>query len=318
MTDPASIVFGPLRSRRFGLSLGINNVPGKRCAYSCVYCQAGPPSLLGFDRGSFFHPEAIATAVQEAVRLSRVRGEHIDHLTFAPAGEPTLDTGIGRAIELLKPLGIPVAVLSNGVVVGREDVAADLSHADWVSLKVDAGSARLWHTVNRPAQGLDLPTVRDGMRRFALTFPGRLTTETMLVDRLNTSPEELEAIAAFVAELRPATAYVAVPTRPPAAPIAHVPPAAVVFALCEMLERRGLRVERLTGESDQPFEGGGDVVRNLLDITTVHPVQRYEAEQLLSRCGASWDVVERLVQEGRLKRIVHAGREFLVRGDDPA
>jgi wyosine [tRNA(Phe)-imidazoG37] synthetase (radical SAM superfamily) len=314
-SPPVSAVFGPLRSRRFGLSLGINNVPGKRCAYSCVYCQAGSPALLGFERNSFFHPEAVATEVREAVRAARARGEHIDHLTFAPAGEPTLDIGIGRIIELIKPIGIPVVVLTNGVVVGRADVAVDLAAADWVSIKVDAVTPRLWHVLNRPARGLDLDMLKDGMRRFARTFPGRLTTETMLVDGLDTLPEELEAIATFVAELRPAVAYVAVPTRPPAVDGVHAPTAAVVDDLCARLERRAVTVERLTGvpEPGQPGAGGGDLERTLLDVTEVHPVQRHEVEELVRRCHSSWEVVEELIRRGRLERVVHAGREFLVR-----
>jgi wyosine [tRNA(Phe)-imidazoG37] synthetase (radical SAM superfamily) len=105
--------FGPVPSRRLGRSLGINNIPPKACTYSCVYCQVGRTSEMQVERRSFYDPEEVVQDVWDRVQRSTEAGETIDYLTFVPDGEPTLDVHLGREIELLKPLGIPIAVITN-------------------------------------------------------------------------------------------------------------------------------------------------------------------------------------------------------------
>ncbi|MGM0627971.1 MAG: radical SAM protein, partial [Candidatus Fermentibacterota bacterium] len=175
------IAFGPVPSRRLGRSLGVNNIPPKTCTYACVYCQLGTTGRIRMDRQELYAPEELASAVRDKVAASREKGESIDYLTFVPDGEPTLDVNLGRHMELLRPLGIPIAVISNASLVWREDVRSDLSGADWVSLKADAASEDVWRRVNRPHGRLDLQAIQEGMLAFAEGFDGKLVTETMLV-----------------------------------------------------------------------------------------------------------------------------------------
>ncbi len=90
----------------------------------------------------------------------------IDFLTFVPDGEPTLDFGLGETIRLLRPLGIDIAVITNGSLLWRDDVREGLDDADWVSVKVDAAENAVWRHVNRPHPDLDFGTVREGIARF--------------------------------------------------------------------------------------------------------------------------------------------------------
>ena len=108
------IAFGPVPSRRLGRSLGINHIPPKVCTYACVYCQLGRTIKMQVERGTFYEPEDILKDVRDKVEKSREVGEAIDYLSFVPDGEPTLDVNLGREIELLKPLGIKIAVITNG------------------------------------------------------------------------------------------------------------------------------------------------------------------------------------------------------------
>jgi len=123
---------------------------------------------------------------------------------------------LGEEIELLEPLGIKIAVISNASLMWREDVRKDLMAADWVSLKVDAATEGLWRRVNRPHRKLKHEVVLEGMREFSDVYNGELATETMLVDGLNDDSEEVEKIAGFLRDLKPDKAYIAIPTRPPA------------------------------------------------------------------------------------------------------
>jgi wyosine [tRNA(Phe)-imidazoG37] synthetase (radical SAM superfamily) len=138
------IAFGPVPSRRLGRSLGINNIPAKICTFACVYCQLGNTIKMQVKQDSFYPPEEILEDVEEKVAEARARGEKIDYLAFVPDGEPTLDLNLGKEIELLKSVGIPIAVITNSSLIFKENVREALLLADWVSLKVDAVTEEIW------------------------------------------------------------------------------------------------------------------------------------------------------------------------------
>jgi wyosine [tRNA(Phe)-imidazoG37] synthetase (radical SAM superfamily) len=110
----SSLVYGPVPSRRLGRSLGINNIPPKKCSYSCVYCQLGRTVDFQIEREAFYEPLELARGVRERVRQLAERGEHIDYLAFVPDGEPTLDVNLGKEIGLIRSLDIRIAVINNG------------------------------------------------------------------------------------------------------------------------------------------------------------------------------------------------------------
>jgi len=194
--------FGPVPSRRLGRSLGINNIPPKVCSYACVYCQVGRTLRMRTDRQTFYPPDELVAEVFAAVDRSREAGEQIDFLSFVPDGEPTLDVNLGREIELLRPLEIGLAVITNSSLISRPDVRADLMNVDWVSLKFDAVREDVWRRINAPRADLDLTEIQEGARRFADEYRGRLVTETMLIEGLNDDVALLEELADFLAELQ--------------------------------------------------------------------------------------------------------------------
>ena len=208
------ITFGPVPSRRLGRSLGINNVPPKSCSYSCVYCQVGPTRKPEISPRDFYPPAAIEREVLERVAAARRANEVIDYLTFVPDGEPTLDANLGEAIDRLKPSGIAIAVISNGSLLWREEARAALNKADWVSVKVDTVNEAIWRRLNRPPPELQLDVLMQGIRDFSRDYRGCLTTETMLVDGVNDSPDSVKAVGRFLAEIAPAKSYLAIPIRP--------------------------------------------------------------------------------------------------------
>jgi len=141
LTD--SIVYGPVPSRRLGRSLGINNIPPKICSYSCVYCQLGRTVNMQIKRQNFYQSIDLANSVRKRVEQLRKKSEFIDYLAFVPDGEPTLDINLGEELELLGPLGIKLAVITNASLIWRKDVQQDLQKADLVCLKVDAVSGKI-------------------------------------------------------------------------------------------------------------------------------------------------------------------------------
>lgn len=307
------IAFGPVPSRRLGRSLGVNNIPPKICTYACVYCQLGRTLKMQVERQPFYSPEQVLQEVRDKVQKARQAGEQIDYLTFVPDGEPTLDLNLGRSIELLQPLGIKIAVITNASLIWRPDVRTDLTRADWVSLKVDSTQEAVWHSIDRPHGGLRLVAILEGMLDFACTYQGELVTETMLVAGVNTSEDHLRKVATFLERLRPATAYLAIPTRPPAEAWVRGPDEETIGRVYHVFDGVLSHVEHLIGYEGNAFASTGNVEEDLLSITAVHPMREEAVRRLLRQAGANWGVVRRLVAEDQLIEAKYEDTTFYMR-----
>ena len=307
------IAFGPVPSRRLGRSLGVNNIPPKICTYSCVYCQLGRTGKMQVERRAFYEPEKILRDVRDKVEKAREAGETIDYLTFVPDGEPTLDVNLGHEIELLRPLGIKIAVITNSSMIWRDDVREALTKADWVSLKVDSMREDVWRKIDRPHGTLRLDAILDGALEFAEEFEGELATETMLVQGVNDGEEHLGEVADFLTRLQPETAYLSIPTRPPAEEWVRPPDEGVINRAYQILSKRLDRIEYLIGYEGNAFAFTGDADEDLLSITSVHPMREDAVNKFLERAGADWTVVRELIAQGQLVETGYAGRKFYVR-----
>lgn len=305
--------FGPVPSRRLGKSLGINNIPAKVCTYACVYCQVGRTLDMRKDRSAFYEPEDILRDVDTRITAAVKKSEAVDYLAFVPDGEPTLDINLGKTISLLKPLGVPVAVITNASLLDRKDVREDLYQADWVSLKIDAAREATWRRIDHPHGALQLSSVQEGMLRFAEDFTGRLVTETMIVRGINDTRECMESVADFLGKLQPHTAYLSIPTRPPAEKRACAPEESVLVETFQRFARRVENVEYLVGYEGDAFASTGDVTQDILSITAVHPMRDRAVDAFLKRTGSSWSIVDKLVSRGDLLRTEHNGQIFYLR-----
>jgi len=311
------LAFGPVPSRRLGRSLGINHIPPKVCTYSCLYCQVGRTSRLRARRCAFLDATTVAGAVRNKLEAADGSGEPVDYLTFVPDGEPTLDAGLGAMIEALRPLGVPIAVVTNGSLLDRADVRDELAAADWVSLKIDTVDEGRWRQVNRPHRRLHLPSILAGMREFSARFRGRLVTETMLLAGLNDSEAGLRATASFIGALKPATAYVAVPTRPPAEPWVKAATPASVTRAYEVFRALAGRAELLVGYEGDAFAATGDPREDLLAITAVHPMREQAVARLLKPTGAPAKVLAELLRRGDLVEVDYGGHHYLLHPTAP-
>jgi len=315
LEEMETIIFGPVPSRRLGRSLGINNVPAKTCSYSCVYCQLGKTVNTTVERQAFYRPERVFKEVERKANEAVSRNERVDYLTFVPDGEPTLDLNLGKTIALLKPVGLPIAVLTNASLIWRDDVKEDLLEANLVSLKVDAVSEDLWRRIDRPHKDLKLDAVLEGVIDFAMEFRGTVATETMLIGNINYGGE-FEKVAEFLSCLkRLDKAYVAIPTRPPTEK--WVKPAkeeAVNTAFRVFSEKLGeSRVEYLLGYEGNAFTITGDVEEDLLSIMAVHPMRGEAVKATLNRADADWQIVEKLLKRGRIMELEYDGNTYYMR-----
>jgi len=305
--------FGPIPSRRLGNSLGINNIPAKVCSFNCVYCQLGRTAKLSTARHSYYDPEEILRDVRTAVECVRRKKESIDYLTFVPDGEPTLDINLGREIDLLRSLGIPVAVFTNSSLIWKEDVREDLAKADLVSVKIDAFDQKTWHRIDRPHPDIQLESVLSGIRDFAKNYRGVLATETMVLKGINDNYETISALREILLEVKPRTAYLLTPTRPPAEKSVQSAEGSFLTLAKRYLGRGGCSVETVTGPGGMNYTCTADMESSLLDIAAVHPIPERAARQMLEGTDEGWALVEKLVLRGALQTIDYNGERYFVR-----
>ena len=212
------MIYGPVPSRRLGISLGVDIVPYKICSYDCIYCQLGKTTNQTTQRGSFVPVDSVIKEIKEVID----QNSDIDYITFSGSGEPTLNKDIGRMIEKVRRLtAIPVAVLTNGSLLWDHKVREDLGEADLVVPSLDAVSEEAFRKVNRPIGSLGIGKVLDGLKTFCAQFEGKIYLEIMLVRTANDSEEEIGEINRFVKNLRIDEIQLNTVVRPPGDPDAR-------------------------------------------------------------------------------------------------
>ena len=307
-------VFGPVPSRRLGLSLGINHLPPKTCSYSCVYCQLGRTSSMTANRTVFSDPLEIYQLVKNYLDDLKAKDIFPDVVTFVSNGEPTLDKSLGEIIRRVKPLGVKTAVITNASLLWHPDVHAQLLHADFVSIKVDSVMAETWHRIDRPHGTLRLDKIANGIHSFAQDYRGTLLTETMLISGANDTEEEATAAAAFIADLHPDTAYLALPLRPPAEDWVHPPNEERLMDVYQIFSAHLPKVELLMGLPETDLATiGEEPIQQLLSTLMVHPLPKKDVLKYLKKNNFDWSMIEELIEKNMLRSISTQGKEFLVR-----
>lgn len=306
-------IFGPVPSRRLGRSLGVNNIPPKICTYACVYCQLGNAIGMTNHRKSFYDPEDLALEVTAKVQEIRSNQDILDYLTIVPDGEPTLDQNLGQLLDLLKPLGVKLAVISNASLIHIPQVKADLMLADWVSLKVDSTEENIWRAVDRPHGRIRLDQILEGIESFASEYHGNLVTETMLVQDINDGAANIKNIASFLRRIKPSTAYLGIPTRPPAEKYVNPPSEENLNQAFQIFLEAELDVEYLIGYEGNEFSSTGDIEKDLLSITSVHPMREDAVAALFSKAGSDLSILDKLIKEEKLACSSYQGHRYYIR-----
>ncbi|MBR5075474.1 MAG: radical SAM protein [Bacteroidales bacterium] len=213
-------VFGPIRSRRLGSSLGINLLPrnGKICTFDCIYCECGW-NRDGRDDQVLPTAAQVRSALEDKLAECLLDGTPIDSITFSGDGEPTLNPECPRIIDDTLKLrdayypGAKVSVLSNATRVHIPEVAAALKRVDNPILKIDAPTDELIARINHPAPGYSLERVLEALRG----FHGEFVLQTMFLrspDFDSSSPEVLDGWMDIVRELKPRKVMVYTIDRP--------------------------------------------------------------------------------------------------------
>lgn len=297
--------YGPVPSRRFGLSLGVDILPYKTCTVDCLYCQLGRTSNLTLERKSFFPREEILAEI-----LSVSNQEKPDCITFSGSGEPPLNIDLGWLVSSIKKeLEIKVIALTNSTILWMPDVREDLKLTDIVIPSLDAGTDAFWKRVNRPHPDLEFEKMIDGLTTFSHEFAGELWVEVLLVKGINDSEENIDSILNVLSRMKYVKVHLNTITRPPSETsllaLSH-------DELRDIAKRFPPNTEILSAfqKRGKHVSSGGDKER-ILNAASKQSVSLKNIEELLGipseRAGKA---LEELVKEGKIKLLSKGGEVF--------
>jgi wyosine [tRNA(Phe)-imidazoG37] synthetase (radical SAM superfamily) len=286
-------IFGPVRSRRLGLSLGIDLLGDRICSFDCLYCECGPTKQCTAER----RPYAPAGEILDELRrwLERERYS-LDHITLGGLGEPCLNSDLGRIVAGVRELApsTPVAVLTNGSLLPLPEVRRELSGCDVVLPSLDTLVPEEFLRLNRPSEPTDPEAVAGSLLEFASGFDGSLSLEILLVRGVNDSDENLERLRDFCGRLRPNRLDIVTMTRPGAHEGARPVSMQTLHRWQASLRGAGSGVREKRDYAPR-VRHAGDAVRSLVLGSLKRRPQ--SVQQLSRSLGADAEIVSRAVQD---------------------
>lgn len=267
-------IYGPVPSRRLGISLGISPIPKKTCNYSCIYCQLGRTDKMTNTRESFFPPEDIMSEFEEYLSS----GQHFDAVTIVGEGEPTLYLDLGILLtELKKKVSVPLAVITNGALLYDSKLQEELYNADIVLPSFDAYDEVSFRNINRPHGTLDFKRCYEGLAEFSNNYKGDLWLEIMLMRGVNDNDSSLFKYKSLLEKIKYSKLYINTPVRPPAE--------GNVYSIdSERIERavnilHGISIDKLVSEGFKSEMS--DDYSAILSIIKRHPMNQFEIKAFL-------------------------------------
>lgn len=210
-------IFGPVASRRFGTSLGIDLSPGKKqCNFDCLYCELAP-ALTVDSYSEAYRPDEIIAELKQALQ------EHpnTDVITLTANGEPTLYPYLDELIEKIDTIkgAKQTLILTNSATLSDPKTYKSLLQLDQVKLSLDAVTPEVFKKIDRPHEGIDLDSLVHSVISFSQEYRGRLFIEVLFVKALNDTPEEIAAINRVLEQVKCERIDLGTIDRPPAYPI---------------------------------------------------------------------------------------------------
>ena len=319
-----NFLFGPVNSRRLGRSLGIDLFREKICNLNCVYCEVGPTTVPVNRRGRYSPTREILAEITEFCSDPH-RLAAVDVLTVTAKGEPTLHLDLGVILRHIKSLtDKPVAVLTNGTTLADDEVREALQLADIVVPSLDAVRAESFSRVDRPARGLTVEAIINGLRDFSRAYRGRLWLEILLVRDINDADADIDALLPVLTTLRLDRIQLNTVVRPPADPGARP----VAEARLAEIARRLQASLAVPVDLPSPVAGFGDerdaaplptadaepaaLRQAIIQMVRRRPCTAADIDRVFHLGGAEKveQLLASLVASGTLRILTHAGDRF--------
>ncbi|MCK9571870.1 MAG: radical SAM protein [Candidatus Omnitrophica bacterium] len=197
-------IYGPVKSRRLGLSLGLSLTPHKVCNLDCVYCQLGKSKQKFTERTEYVKIEEILEEFKAWIEQNPQSASELDFITFSGLGEPTLNINIGYLIGQIRKLtNAHIAVITNSTLLKDPQVRLEISTADLIVPSLDAVRQDVFEKIDRPAAGITIMEIIDGLVALRREFRGKIWLEVMLIDGINDTLPQIKELKEVIEKINP-------------------------------------------------------------------------------------------------------------------
>ena len=301
----SSIIFGPVYSRRFGKSLGIDLSPSKKqCNFDCLYCELEPAVTME-------HYEDVISVSEVMEALKKALKEHpdVDYITLTANGEPTLYPHLSALIDEINKIkgDIKTLILSNAGTINDPKVQETLLKLDEVKLSLDCATQSCLKKLDRAHRGIDVEKIKLGMLEFKSKYHGPLVVEILVVKTLNDKPEEIAQLNAYLLKLRPTRIDLGTIDRPPAYEVKPLSYEEMV-ALSKQFDA-SLPLYIVSRKKSEA-RASSYTAEEILETLSMRPLSPDDVEVLFDE--ESQKRVKTLIDEGNLKIIESNGVKFYV------
>jgi wyosine [tRNA(Phe)-imidazoG37] synthetase (radical SAM superfamily) len=207
-------IYGPIKSRRLGLSLGLNLSRTKICDLDCIYCQWGSVGKTFLERKEYVSPDEVIAELKSWLKNNPKEASALKFATFSGLGEPTLNTCIGELIDQVRKItGLKIAVITNSTLLGDPLVRRSILKADLIVPSLDAVDAEMFKQVDRPHPGVKLNEIIEGPVALRKEFSGLIWLEVMFVAGINDTPEHIQELNKVIKRINPDKIQINSPVR---------------------------------------------------------------------------------------------------------
>ncbi len=299
------IIFGPINSRRFGKSLGIDLSPHrKQCNFDCLYCELEPAKVT--DKYSdIVSIDEVITSLREVL----MREKDIDILTITANGEPTLYPHLSKLMDRIDTIkgDIKTLILSNGSTINNFEVQEALKKFDTVKLSLDCITESCLKRLDRAEKSISIEDIKRGMLEFKKSFKNPLIIEILFVKGINNRDSEIEGLNRFLEELNPTRVDIGTIDRPPAyrvEPLTYEELRDISFKFNHSLPIYIASRKKITAEPSNYTK------EEILNTIKKRPLTKDDIELLFNQ--ESIDRFENLLKEGQIKTKNSGGYNFFV------
>lgn len=296
-------IYGPVPSRRLGISLGISPIPKKTCNYSCVYCQLGATNNLTNTRQDFYDYSDIIREFKDYLDNNKA---YFDVVTIVGEGEPTLYKSLGNLIDGIRQINTkPIVVITNGALLYDNSVKKDLNKADIIIPSIDSCNSVMFKKINRPHKSLNYNVILDGIISFSKQFSGQIWLEIMLISQVNDDLEHLNCYKDMLKDITHDRLYLNTPIRPPAVSNVKEVSNYTMNKAQEILN--GVSINTLI--SSGFYSKVKDNYQAILSIIKRHPMNQYEIKAFLSTrdCKDINKIIDRMNNDENISKIDYKG-----------
>lgn len=269
MDEHYKYIFGPVPSRRLGLSLGVDILGSKICSMNCIYCEVGRTKKLTLERCEYVPSEQVLRELKDY--LSRLKGDRPSYITFSGMGEPTLNSKLGYIIDKIHEItDIPVCVLTNSTTIVNENAFNDLLKADVVIPSLDALSEEVVLKLNKPLKDINFHKIVEKLSSFKKVFKGKMYIEILFVKGFNDNDNELKILNEAVLSIKPDGLQIHTVARPSMA--GHADPVSESFLenARNFFSVNSVRIKSFDKINKSDYATEADMVSALLKIRPCH------------------------------------------------